>query len=470
MKVVVLRRAWIAGLIAGYALSAFLRAQPTLEFTRTSVQGQSIRLAWSDVGANRAYTVQARDAVAAGPWFAPRVGAPWPLAGREWSDPVVGEARFYRVLAVETAQRGKLLRSELVQSMSASQINLVLLFMGVPLTANYGVQVHKLVYETIDPFGGRTEASGAAVLPDNPGKALPLCSYQHGTIARRSEAPSRSGSTEQMLGVILAATGYATVLPDYLGMGDSNLVHPYHHAGSEATAGVDMLRAMRGFCQQHGVALNDQLFLVGYSQGGHATMALHRELEEYHTDEFTITASAPMAGAYDLSGVTTDDFLSGRPVPNPYYFALLLASYQSVYHLADSLADLLKPPYDTQVPPLLDGNHTGSEINAVLPADVSLALNPAVLARLRNDPRSPLRVALRENDLYRWTPVAPLRLYHCRGDGDVTFLNSQVAVESFHQRGASQVELIDPAPAADHGDCVQPSLLSAKAWFDQLRK
>ena len=46
------------------------------------------------------------------------------------------------------------------------------------------------------------------------------------------------------------------------------------------------------------VALNGQLFLMGYSHGGHVTMALHRELEQYHANEITITASAPMAGAY----------------------------------------------------------------------------------------------------------------------------------------------------------------------------
>ena len=218
------------------------------------------------------------------------------------------------------------------------------------------------------------------------------------------------------------------------------------------------------------VALNGQLFLMGYSHGGHVTMALHRELEQYHANEITITASAPMAGAYDLSGVLADDVLVGWPMPNPYYFALLLASYQPVYGLSGSLSELLAPPYDTKLPPLTDGQHTGEEINAVMPADPVKALRPDYRAAFRTQPDHPLRLALRDNDLLRWTPRAPMRIYHCRADADVIFLNSKVALDNFRARGATQVELIDPTFAADHGGCWIPSLLLAKKWFDSLRK
>jgi len=267
----------------------------------------------------------------------------------------------------------------------------------------------------------------------------------------------------------MGTSGYVAAIPDYLGLGDSPGLHPYHHASSEATAGVDMLRAARAYCASSSIALNGQLFLCGYSQGGHATMALHRELEAYHTNEFTITASAPMAGAYDLSGVTAEDMLGGRPQPNPYYFAYLLAAYQAVYHFAPNLADLLAPPYNATLPPLLNGQYTGGQINAAMPADARLVLKPAVLAALQSDPNHPLRIALRDNDLYLWTPRAPMRLHHCSGDQDVVFANSQVAWESFRSRGA-QVELLDPLPGGGHGDCVMPALLLAKAWFDSLKQ
>jgi hypothetical protein len=138
--------------------------------------------------------------------------------------------------------------------------------------------------------------------------------------------------------------------------------------------------------------------------------------------------------------------------------------------LADSLADLLAPPYDQTVPPLLNGQSSGSQINDALPNPVTQALRPEVLAAFRTNPDHPLRVALRDNDVYAWTPRAAMRLYHCQGDQDVLFANSQVAYHSFQARGAVQVELHDPLPAGDHGDCVMPSFLQVKAWFDSLRQ
>jgi dienelactone hydrolase len=198
------------------------------------------------------------------------------------------------------------------------------------LTPELPVAVHKVEYETITPWGARTVASGVVAVPQKDGVSWPLVSYQHGTLAKKSEAPSAAALGEQLLGVAFATAGYVAALPDYLGLGDSPGVQPYHHARSHGTSGVDMLRAARTFCATHGIALNSKLFLCGYSHGGYAAMAVLREMEQYHAAEFQVTAAATMAGAYDLAGVTTDDFLSERAVPNPYYSALLLAAYQDV--------------------------------------------------------------------------------------------------------------------------------------------
>jgi hypothetical protein len=77
---------------------------------------------------------------------------------------------------------------------------------------------------------------------------------------------------------------------------------------------------------------------------------------------------------------------------------------------------------------------------------------------------------LRDNDLYRWKPIAPVRLYHCSGDLDVLPANSQVAYSNFVARGATDVQVIDPMPGANHNDCAIPALAAAKAWFDTLKQ
>lgn len=455
---------WV-GLQCGLALAQ-------LQVSIVDKSPSRFELGWTDLGPTTAYTVQYRDNVGDHPWLNAPHTAPWPVMATQWSDPRPTPAaqRFYRVLVVEPAQRGQLITNATVASYCRSYLAMLLRLAGIPVTAEYDVNLNKIQYETIDWLGRPAIASGLLALPEGLSNNLPLVTYQHGTLAKTNEAPSTTLlAGEGLIAVVMAATGYAAVVPDYLGLGDSPPLHPYHHARSEATVCLDMLRAARAYCAMLGVTLNDKLFLVGYSQGGHVTMALHREIEQFHTNEFTVTASAPMAGAYDLSGTTLDDFLSDRPKPSPYYYAYILAAYQQVYHLAPSLADMLAPPYDTILPPLLNGNASGGEINAAMPADPRQILKPEYILALQTRADHPFRIALRDNDLYAWRPRAPMRLYHCGGDQDVLIANSYVTANTMQTLGATNVSLVIPSPTLGHADCAQPSLLAAKAWFDSPR-
>jgi hypothetical protein len=454
------------------ALFSVIHAQD-LRFTTALQTTNGFFLQWSNSIAGQWYTLQGRDRMANSIWLTVDSPEPWPTVQTQWNDITSSTQlmRFYRVVAVQPATRGKLISSSLMTNFSALTLNIYFLLNEINLTAQYGVNCYKVVYETVDPLGGRTTASGGLYLPQQTGKNWPLVSFSHGTITETNDVPSVSLSLDAFAGVAFASVGYVSVVADLLGLGSSPGLHPYLHARSEATASVDMLRAARNYCASNSIELNGQLFLAGYSQGGHTEMALHRELERYHTNEFSVTASAPMAGPYDMSGVELNDILSPRCPPNPYYAAYVLMAYQSVYSLAPGWADLVVPPYDTTIPPLFNGNTSGSNINSAMPAcNVSSILVPAVLSSLTNDPGSPLYQALRDNDLYRWTPIAPVRLYHCSGDQDVLPANSQVAYSNFVARGALQVQLIDPMPGADHSGCVIPALTAAKTWFDTLKQ
>jgi hypothetical protein len=117
----------------------------------------------------------------------------------------------------------------------------------------------------------------------------------------------------------------------------------------------------------------------------------------------------------------------------------------------------------------MNGQASGEQINAAMPSRPTDILKPVYLEQFKSDPRHPLRLALAENSVYRWKPAAPLRFYHCGGDRDVPKANSVTAVAYIQSQGRTDVMLIDPVPAGDHGACVQPSMLDAKRWFDQWR-
>ena len=163
--------------------------------------------------------------------------------------------------------------------------------------------------------------------------AVPIASYQHGTSSTKTGVPGFQ-SQESLIGILLASTGYLCILPDYIGLGGSPGMHPYVHADTEALAVIDMIRSAREFIEDDPLRLNEQIFLFGYSQGGHATMAAHKMIQEEFSDEMWVTASNPMSGPYDISGVQTDILLSGEPYATPSYLPYVMLGYQAVYDLS----------------------------------------------------------------------------------------------------------------------------------------
>ena len=334
---------------------------------------------------------------------------------------------------------------------------------------NYPLEIYRVVYKTVDAFGNETQASGAVVIPVTYDTPLPLCNYSHGTVVNRYDVPSYE-SDELILGILFGASGYVMSLPDYLGMGDSPGRHLYCHAKTEATAGVDLLRAAKTIAASRNVLLNNQLFIFGYSQGGHASMALTREIQIEHADEFTITASAPMSGPYDMSGAQTDYVLADEPYGAPYYLPYLMFAYNEVYQMYDSPSDYLNSPYDTILPPLFDGTHESWEIDAVMPSVPKEIIKPEILDDFINNANNPFRVALRDNDLTNWTPTVPIIMYYCGGDELVNYQNSIIAQEKFIANGSSSTSVYQPSPTATHGACAEPCFIFANIWFNSLKE
>lgn len=377
----------------------------------------------------------------------------------------------------DAPERGQLLSATLVKEYSQIQLTQIFLLYSlqfgfsadIPVTN--GIALYKVSYQTVDPAGALTPASALLVLPTGVDSPRPLAAVQHGTRVLDSEALTEALDDVPSLG--LAASGYVVVAADYLGFGDSAGMHPFNHAASLAKTVVDALRAGKKAAQDHGAALTDQLFLAGYSEGGYATLALQRELETRHADEFTITASAPLAGAYDLSTTMVARMLEDSTYSNPYYFAYIALTLQRIYGVFDGLDEIFAAPYAADLSTYFDGQHDSAQINAFLPDAHRDMFSESAVAALGN-PDSFLFAALRANDLWRWQPQAPTRLYHCVKDEQVPFANSQAAYDAFQALGATQVELFpvedsrfDAGPEV-HADCGVPIMLMVKTWFDGL--
>ena len=335
----------------------------------------------------------------------------------------------------------------------------------------YGVDMYVLTYETITPDGQETEASGLLAVPKGISTSAPLLSFQHGTVLNQNGVPSSVAVGSGMeLGLIFGTEGYAVCMPDFLGLGKGSGLHPYMHAKSEATVTIDMIRAAKNKLADLGIALNNDLFLLGYSQGGHATMATHKAIEAEYSNEFTVTASSPMAGPYDVSGAMTDIVLAKEDYASPGYLPYMLYSYNSVYNIYSSVESILKSPYNSTIPPFFNGDnlYPMSNVNAAMPSIPSDILTENAYNDIANKTNTALWNALEDNDLYDWHSIAPIRMFHCNGDVTVPMSNSEKALQYFEAKGITNVDMINPLDGGTHSTCLIPSILAAKNWFNSF--
>lgn len=426
----------------------------------------TVSISWTDTSPGDGYAVEVRTNLSMGMWQHAGEVDQWPTAETNW---LITGAELPAFFRIQRSSRGELVSATGQATNSTSTISTLLLFAGITgISVTHDVAIYRIAYETFDARQQSTLATGALFVPVGPTSA-PVVSYQHGTIFERNKAPSIPQAGDQLLGIVLATEGYAVVMPDYLGLGmDSPPLHPYVHARSEAVAAVDMLRASYTQLATLSLTPNGKLFLCGYSQGGHATLALQHELETKHATEFPLTASAPMAGPHDLSGTMKDLILSDTPYDSPAYVAYILFGQNAVYGLFDAPSDVLTPPYDTTLPPLMNGATSSTAINSAMTNVPKRIFTTDFLNDFTNNSNNVFRAALRANDTYRWAPSVTTRVYHCAGDTTVPKANSVVAVAEMQARGSTHVLLLDPAPAADHDDGAAPCFMAAKAWFDSL--
>ncbi|MFY0565555.1 alpha/beta hydrolase family protein [Archangium lansingense] len=331
----------------------------------------------------------------------------------------------------------------------------------------HGVECLEVTYETVDLEERPTLASGLVCLPIDGKEAVPLISYQHGTEVADSAVPTGGDSDfTAFMALFFSGGGYAVCASDYLGLGASERtgIHPYLHATSEASASIDMIRAAHHIARAMNIPLSDQLYLTGYSQGGHATMALLKELQARHAEELPVRAAIPMGGPYDLSQTSLDAVLRQPQLASSLYLAYLILGYDRVYDLFASPSDVFRD--GPLVERLFDRTHGFEELLEKLPATPEALLNPEYFAALRDDPSHPLRRATRENDLYDWRPNAPVRLCHGEADLDVPFQNAVIAEQRMKELGAD-IAIVNVGPLA-HQNAVTPCHLEARRWFDTL--
>ena len=363
--------------------------------------------------------------------------------------------------------QGELVSYDFIESFDKDEIQMILdnEFGNLAPDAIYNVSMYKVVYNTIDPYGNEVIASGVIGYPENLNQAFPMISWQHGTEVRRENVSSNNGFN--ILSLWLTTRGYIFLEPDYLGLGESELLHPYCMKDPSAWTTIDLIRSAKTFFNNedenifYPITSNNDLILFGYSEGGYVSMAAHYILENQNINEFNLLASFPMAGPYDLSGIMVDLMLTQEPYGEPYYLPYVLVPYINYYELG-ALSEYFLPDYAEMFEYLFNGEYSGSYINSIMPEIPIEVLLPSVIEDFTNDTSHPLRLKLFENNLWDWSPNADMYLFHGLGDELIPHENSELAYDSFINSGSENIYLyLAPEEYGGHSEVAQYCLISA---------
>lgn len=332
----------------------------------------------------------------------------------------------------------------------------------------HDVDVYKVIYKT--ELDNKTiNASGLLCVPVGGGEYPVIC-FQNGTNTVNDYAPSEYVHNPAYQFVeIMASMGYAVVIPDYPGFGESaHMAHPYLIREPTVRSIVDMLFAVReaDSGELTGLSIKNEYFLMGYSQGGWATLSLHKALEKEYYGDFTLKGSVCGAGPYDLNLLFSA--MSGvESYPMPVYIGYIVNAYSFYDQFTNPVSDILKEPYASRLSDLYDGTMTSDQINNQLTTSISDLFTEEFLSGFESGAKySSVRAALTENSIEAWNTSVPLFLIHGGGDTSVDPMTTDNIYRDMIDAGtSSDICTKEIIPGLDHGDAVIPAMIKGLSFI-----
>ena len=278
------------------------------------------------------------------------------------------------------------------------------------------------VYESIDVDGNPILLSGKVVVPAD-GKIKRCILVSHFTIGSNLEAPSNTFPLEG----ILVKLGYALIIPDYIGYGvTADMVHPYLVMDLTARNVLDMYKAVMPFLKKAGCTPQfDDIYLMGYSQGGATTMAV-QHLIEHHNENVKIRRVFAGGGPYDIKA-TYDRFVETDVASYPCAVPIMMQGMVVGNKLDLDMSQMMAPYlYENLDEWVNKKRYTTKQINRLIGSRVTHdLLTPKGMDRTSKEV-SELYKAMTNNSIlsYSWVPQAPVYILHSIDDETVPYDNA----------------------------------------------
>jgi pimeloyl-ACP methyl ester carboxylesterase len=288
------------------------------------------------------------------------------------------------------------------------------------------------IYPSWDGDGNPVMLSGKVLLPAGR-KPKRLILVSHYTIGSNAEAPSNCFPLEG----ILVKMGYGLIIPDYRGYGvTADQIHPYLVMLETAFNVTDMYFAVRDWLKAVDRAPeNEDIYLMGYSQGGATTMAVEYVIEMAYDDpedpEYYIPIHRVFAGGgpYDVRA-TFERFISTDVTDYPVAVPLVLQGMIKGNNLKVKMEELMQPwLYEKMDEWVNSKRYTTGQINNLIGTKVTHELLTEKAMKRTSDDVAELYKAMTANSLvaYNWQPQASVYIMHSMQDETVPFQNATSA-------------------------------------------
>lgn len=342
---------------------------------------------------------------------------------------------------------------------------------GLNLSNLTDVDIYKVKYKT-SLANKEIIASGIACIPKKTG-SYPVLSFQNGTNTSNKNAPSENISDPQFAILQqLSGAGYIVTIPDYVGFGESNsILHPYYHRQSSDASVINLINAAQELIKDiQGVTTNGKLFMLGYSQGGWATLSAFKTLEESNPTGLEPVAASCGAGAYDLP-VVASHILGLQTYPSPAYLPYFIESHRRNELLNTDLKTYFNNPYADKIPGLFNGQTYIGTINAALNDTISRLMTSDMIQGFAADSKfEALREELLKNSVEAWNVKGKLLFIHGNNDDTVPVFESENIVSDFRALGLTenQVNLV-LLEGINHSSGVLPWAVKSLVWLDGMK-
>jgi hypothetical protein len=360
-----------------------------------------------------------------------------------------------------------LVKAQSAGTLTAEQIKLLMIdYVEYRPFAHADINIYNVEYNTACD-GDELKVSGLFIIPSNVSAQTPVVVYNHGTIGQGYEPSwstnARFTNEAELCYIFASVLNCVILMPDYIGYGVSSYVeHPYIHAETLGQTSLDIIRAYNDYTKitPGATAANKNVIIAGYSEGGYASVALHKKIQET-TSDIHIVKTYAGAGPYDI-----ENFVKEALQQDKEFSSIIISSYLWVLSTYKEYSGYTKPfdeIYSEEDNEIFKNNNYsfGYLVTYPINRNPKNLFKPDFIDLVMEDKDVKLSSILKENTLSNFVPSDSLILFHSEADSWISVSNTNNTYNKMKSKNAPvRCEIIPKEENKDHDDAVSVFLRS----------